>query len=92
MPLFVRVTPVLTFFASSLRSYIIGRDSTVRIWSNSARNEVAKLVHNSSVKSVVWLEDDTYSPHVQPAAIASLGTNGIVNLWTLTVREDAPRI
>ncbi|KAF8229556.1 hypothetical protein L208DRAFT_1459814 [Tricholoma matsutake] len=49
-------------------------DRSIRIWNNYDRAEIAKLMHNCPVVSVLWMDDDS--------GIISLGKDGLVSKWT----------
>lgn len=53
-------------------------DRSIRIWNNYDRAEIAKLMHNCPVVSVLWMDDDS--------GIISLGKDGLVSKWTRDVR------
>jgi WD40 repeat protein len=52
-------------------------DRSIRIWNNRDRAEIAKLMHNCPVVSVLWMEGDS--------GIISLGEDGLVSKWTRNV-------
>lgn len=52
-------------------------DRSIRIWNNRDRNEIAKLMHNCLVVSVLWMDGDS--------GIISLGEDGLVSKWTRNV-------
>lgn len=54
-----------------------GADRTLRIWNNIKRAEIARLLHNSPIVNVTWLEGDI--------GVVTLGEDGIVGKWTRVV-------
>ena len=56
---------------------MVGCDYTVRIWSNQSHSEMARLTHNASVVSVLWLTGDT--------GVVTLSEDGVVSKWIKTV-------
>ena len=55
-------------------------DRSIRIWNNRERAEIAKLMHNCPLVSVLWMDGDS--------GIISLGEDGLVSKWTRNVNAS----